>query len=67
MPGHRTRVESRRLTRQLEQRQDAVACAGLDRSDVHLAAYSLDLLFDANGSGFDVDILPTQAEDFTTA
>jgi hypothetical protein len=34
---------------------------------VHLTAHTLDLLFDAKGSGSEVDVLPAKPEDFTTA
>jgi hypothetical protein len=44
-----------------------VTRTGLDRPDMHLAAYPLDLLFDADGSGFEVDVLPAEREDFATA
>jgi hypothetical protein len=34
---------------------------------MHLAAYSLDLLFDADSSGLGIDVLPAKSEDFATA
>jgi hypothetical protein len=34
---------------------------------MHLTAYTLDLLFDADSSGFEVDVLPAKPEDFATA
>src|SRR5260370_32149614 len=46
---------------------DSVALPSLDRSDVHLAAYTLDLLLDADHSSSEIDVLPAEAEHFAAA
>src|SRR5262249_11333039 len=56
-----------RLPGQLEQRQVPLTSPSLDRPDVHLTAYPLDLLFDADRSGGEIDVLPAEPEDFATA
>ena len=55
------------LPGQLEKRRVALTRASLDRPDVHFTTYPQDLLFDADRSSPEVDVLPAKRQDFATA